>query len=75
MIVSAFELDPLNETRELVVTQYSGDHDCCTDIVVFTNTLDGWKVVDFSWGLEQGSRVEDFIKDPDGDGNYELLLR
>ena len=72
--VAPFELDPLNETEEIVITQYSGEDGCCTDIVVMTNTLDGWKAIDFSWGLEEGSTASDFIKDLDQDGRYEIVL-
>ena len=72
--IAPFEMDPINETEELVITQYSGEEGCCIDIVVLTNSLDGWKVIDFSWGLEEGSSVEDFVKDLDGDGSFELVL-
>ena len=72
--VGHFEIDPFNETEEVVITQYSGEGDCCTDLVVFTNTLDGWKSVDFSWGLVGGSKAEDFIKDIDGDGTNEIVI-
>ncbi|WP_373237628.1 hypothetical protein [Cohaesibacter celericrescens] len=72
--VSAYEIDPFNETEELVLTQYSGEDGCCTDIVIFTNSLDGWKIVDFSWGMEEGTSAQDFILDLDGDGTSEVVI-
>jgi hypothetical protein len=63
------EMDPGNDTIEVVVTSYSGGAHCCTTVQVATKTASGWKAVNM--GSFDGSG--DYVEDADGDGQLELV--
>ena len=66
------ELDPANDQRELVVTNYTGGAHCCTQVVVWTRTPSGWKDVDL--GAWDGGAMSE-PTDADNDGSAEFVTR
>lgn len=64
------EVDPSNDTLELISNQWTGGAHCCSDIHVFTKTDKGW--LDISLGQFDGGISSDMLQDFDGDGSVEL---
>lgn len=64
------ELDPSNQTPEVVVSFYSGGAHCCSETSVVVSTADGsaWKTIDV--GEFDGGPL--LATDLDGDGRYEF---
>ncbi len=67
------ELDPSNETPEVVVSFYSGGAHCCSQTSVVENAPDGsgWKTIEI--GEFDGGPL--LAADVDGDGRYEFETR
>ena len=63
------EIDPDNDSEELLIIEYSGGANCCSDLTVVTRTKEGWKVLDFRWQVPG----DNYFTDVDGDGIPELL--
>ncbi|WP_321342694.1 hypothetical protein [Breoghania sp.] len=67
--VGFFEIDPANDTPEIVFTSYSGGAHCCTQIYVMRKDETGaWQTVDFGMFDGEGG----YFSDLDGDGEAEL---
>jgi hypothetical protein len=69
-VVQLAEIDPGNDTPELVFSYYTGGAHCCGETQVATKTADGWKVVEV--GSFDGGTVS--AADLDGDGRYEFQV-
>ncbi|WP_316859919.1 hypothetical protein [uncultured Cohaesibacter sp.] len=67
--VETKEIDPANDTPELLIVDYSGGVHCCSDLTVITKTDKGWKLLSFPFHLDG----ENFFNDVDDDGIPELL--
>ncbi len=67
------ELDPSNQTPEVVVSFYSGGAHCCSETSVVASSADGsaWKTIDV--GEFDGGPL--LATDLDGDGRYEFETR
>ena len=74
--VHVVQLDPANRAKEVVVVGYSGGAHCCADIRVVTalprREMKRWKVVPLGDDYDGGI---DGLRDLDGDGLAELLLK
>ncbi len=67
--VGFYEMDPTNDTPEIVFTSYSGGAHCCTQVYVMsTNASGAWETIDF--GMYDGEGGE--FSDIDGDGLIEM---
>jgi hypothetical protein len=66
------ELDPSNDTREVVFTSYTGGAHCCTLVVVLSKTNTGWRRIEL--GPMDGEPAYEFPRDIDGDGIPELVV-
>ncbi|MEG6508190.1 hypothetical protein V6C03_04325 [Methyloligella sp. 2.7D] len=71
--VQIADVDPVNDTPEVVVSSYSGGAHCCGVIKVITKLKDSadWTIVDV--GSFDGGPVP--AKDYNGDGLYEFIAR
>ena len=71
--VQIAEIDPANQTPEVVVSFYTGGAHCCSDTKVLTKAKDGssWKTVDV--GKFDGAPL--LASDPIGDGRYVFQTR
>jgi hypothetical protein len=67
--VEVREIDPENDSQELLIVEYSGGAHCCSDLTVVTKTPQGWKSLDLRLGIDG----DNFFSDKDGDGVPELI--
>lgn len=65
------ELDPTNDTPEIVFSSYTGGAHCCTLVVVLSHTAIGW--VRAVLGPVDGDPMDAFPRDADGDALPELI--
>lgn len=65
------ELDPANDTPEVLFTSYTGGAHCCTLVVVLSHTSTGW--VRDELGPVDGDPIGEFPRDVDGDGTPEIV--
>ncbi|WP_321499379.1 hypothetical protein [Breoghania sp.] len=67
--VGFYEIDPTNNTPEIVFTSFSGGAHCCTQIYVMSTDASGaWQTIDF--GMYDGEGGD--FSDIDGDGLVEM---
>jgi hypothetical protein len=67
---SLAEMDPANDTPEVVLESYTGGAHCCTEILVITKTAEGrWETIEL--GLFNGAGS--YVEDADNDGVYEIV--
>lgn len=67
------ELDPTNDTPEILVSAYSGGAHCCEELVAFSNVDNiGWEKVEI--GTFDARTAPNTPMDLDGDGSAEFAL-
>ncbi|EFL88430.1 hypothetical protein [Ahrensia sp. R2A130] len=64
------EMDPANDTPEVVTFNWTGGAHCCNAITVATKTPSGWNTVDV--GAFDGDQERHFPQDIDSDGRFEI---
>ena len=68
--VTPLEMDPINGTPEILVTNYTGGAHCCVDVHIFDLVGGAWTVVD-GGSLDGGIATRDIDKD----GETEIMHR
>lgn len=73
-IVRFIELDLSNDTPEILLSAYSGDENCCHELIAYSNVDNtGWEAITI--GSFDASTTPETVIDMDGDGTAEIPAR
>jgi hypothetical protein len=67
------KLDPKSDSKQVIMTSYSGGLHCCTKITVLELVEGKWRKIQL--GLWDGDPLPEFPSDVDGDGTPDFVLK